>query len=104
LTQPALFGAGVDPATGVDLATVIVNPDIGLNGRLAWELLEAVNDATRAVGAESGVPVVDLAAHLEKDSRLFDGFLTLSEAGAEEVALRVGEVLLPRVKNRRGRP
>jgi GDSL-like Lipase/Acylhydrolase family len=103
LTQPALFGAGVDPATGVDLATVIVNPDIGLNGRLAWELLEAVNDATRAVGAESGVPVVDLAAHLEKDSRLFDGFLTLSEAGAEEVALRVGEALLPRMKDRRGR-
>jgi hypothetical protein len=49
------------------------------------------------------VPVVDLAAHLEKDSRLFDGFLTLSEAGAEEVALRVGEALLPRMKDRRGR-
>jgi GDSL-like Lipase/Acylhydrolase family len=104
LTQPALFGPGLDPATGIDLKTVIVNPDTGINGGLAWEMLEEVNEATRAVGAEAGVPVVDLAARLEKDSRLFDGFLTFSEAGADEAARQVAEALLPHLKTRPALP
>lgn len=104
LTQPALFGAQTDPATGVDLATVVVNADARINGALAWELLELVNGVTRDVGQETETAVVDLANELPKDSRLFLDFLRFSDAGAEEVARRVdaglGPQLLARAKRR----
>jgi len=101
VTQPALFGGGVDPSTGVDLGTVLVQEDERINGDLAWELLELVNGATRKAGRESGVLVVDLAAGFPKDSRLFDDFLRFSEAGAEEVARRIAEALSPRLAGAR---
>jgi hypothetical protein len=99
LTQPALFGPAIDEATGVDLGTVIVNPDLWISGRLAWQLLELMNRVTRDVGSEIGVPVVDLALGLRKDSRLFDGFLTLSDAGATVMAGHIAQVITPYLKD-----
>jgi hypothetical protein len=101
ITQPALFGPGVDRATGVDLAALIVSADAGLLGRLAWEMLELTNQSTREVAAETRVPIVDLATSLPKDSRLFDGLLAFSDAGAEEVSRQVEEALR-RQLDRRG--
>jgi len=66
VTQPLLYGAGVDPTTGADLATVRIR-DLG--GSTAWRLMERYNDVTRRLGRVADVPVIDLAAEMPKDSR-----------------------------------
>jgi lysophospholipase L1-like esterase len=83
ITQPALFGDGVDPTTCVDLRTV--QSSGGANGLLDWRLLELYNDATRRVGAASRVGVIDLARELPKDSRYFYDFMHFSNEGAQLV-------------------
>jgi hypothetical protein len=45
LTQPLLFGQGVDPKTGINLATHRVSEQ--MNGQLYWKKLELYNEATR---------------------------------------------------------
>jgi hypothetical protein len=87
VTQPALFGEGVDPATGLDLPTVRVC-DRG-NGALEWRLLELTNDTTRRVASSHNVLLIDLARKLPKDSRLYYDLMHYSNAGA----VRVGEIV-----------
>ena len=86
LTQPALYGPAVDDATGIDLGFIEVDPEDGVNGRLAWKILEAYNDVVREVGRAEGVPVVDLARRLPKSSRLFYDFVHFTNEGAAAVA------------------
>jgi lysophospholipase L1-like esterase len=93
MTQPALFGEGVDPETGVQLATVQVNGRG--NGHLEWRLLEQVNDVTRRVAQERQVLLVDLARELPKDSRFFYDFLHFTNAGSERVGGIVAAALAP---------
>lgn len=92
LTQPVLYGGGVDDQTGVNLETVDVR---GLNGEVMWEVLELYNDATRDVGARQGVHVIDLARSLEKSSRFFYDFHHFTTEGAERVAKLVYDSLCP---------
>jgi hypothetical protein len=87
VTQPALFGDSVDPVTGVDLSVVQVSGRG--NGHLEWRLLEEVNDVTRAVAAEHGLLLIDLARLLPKDSRYFYDFLHFTNEGSR----RVGEIV-----------
>jgi lysophospholipase L1-like esterase len=91
ITQPALFGDTVDPATGVNLSTVQVNGRG--NGTLEWKLLERYNDVTRDVGRDHGVLVVDLARELPKDSRFFYDFLHFTNEGS----VVVGDIVFRRV-------
>jgi lysophospholipase L1-like esterase len=86
LTQPALYGPGIDDLTGVDLGTIEVDPHDGTSGFVAWATLEAYNDVLREVGRAEGVTVVDLARRLPKSSRLFYDFVHFTSAGAAEVA------------------
>jgi lysophospholipase L1-like esterase len=97
VTQPALYGEGVDDVTGVDLAKVTVDndPEHLLNGSLAWRVLELYNDAARELGAEEKVFVVDLARRLPKSSRYFYDFIHFTNEGAAEVGARVAEDLCP---------
>jgi lysophospholipase L1-like esterase len=90
VTQPALFGEAIDPATGVDLRTL--QSSGGANGLLDWRLLDLYNDATRRVGREAGVLVIDLARELPKDSRLFYDYLHFTNEGA----VRVGDIVFAR--------
>ncbi len=90
-TQPALFGPGLDPETGVDLAEVKVNGRG--NGDLEWRLLELYNDTTRRVAGGEGAFVIDLARRLPKSSRLFYDFLHYTNEGAEAVGTLVGDAL-----------
>jgi lysophospholipase L1-like esterase len=83
VTQPALFGEAVDPATGVDLATVQVNGRG--NGSLEWRVLEMYNDVTRRVAGEERADLIDLARELPKDSRFFYDFLHFTNEGADRV-------------------
>lgn len=84
LTQPALYGDGLDPDTGLDLATVQTGG--GLTGHMAWARLEAYNDVTRRVARAEGAELVDLAAALPKRSAFFYDFIHFSNAGNEAVA------------------
>lgn len=84
MTQPALYGNGPDPATGVDLSHRRVN--VFGTGAAAWRSLELYNAATRAVGASRHVLVIDLARELPKDSRRFYDLVHFSKAGAADVA------------------
>lgn len=91
ITQPALFGDVVDPATGVDLSRKQVNGRG--NGRLEWLLLEMYNDVTRRVASEDHVLLIDLAKAMPKDSRLFYDFLHFTNQGAETVGSIVAAAL-----------
>jgi lysophospholipase L1-like esterase len=90
ITQPALFGEAMDPATGVDLRTL--QSSGGANGLLDWRLLDLYNDVTRRVGREAGVLVIDLAHELPKDSRLFYDYVHFTNDGA----VRVGDIVFTR--------
>jgi len=83
VTQPGLYGPAVDDVTGIDLATIERN---GIDGGLAWEILELYNEETRVVGTEEGLLVVDLARSLPKSSRLFYDLVHYTNEGAVEIA------------------
>ena len=83
MTQPALYGEGVDKTTGVDLARIEALPT--LNGETAWGILELYNETTRKIANDRQLLLVDLAHELPKDSRFFYDFLHYTNAGAREV-------------------
>lgn len=83
ITQPALFGPGIDPETGVDLARVAVGK---YNGSLQWQILEIYNDVTREVAKAEGVTLIDLAREMGRSSRFYYDYYHFTNDGAEEVA------------------
>ncbi len=86
VTQPALFGEGADPATGVDLGPLVF---ARVTSSEMWRVIEIYNDVTRSVGSEENVLVVDLARLLPKDSAYFYDWMHFTNEGA----LRVAEIL-----------
>ncbi len=100
VTQPALFGDVVDPATAVNLAEVQVNGRG--NGHLEWRLLERVNTQTRRVANESGILLIDLAAELPKDSTYFYDFLHFTNEGSTRVGQIVASHLIPHLRQKLG--
>lgn len=96
VTQANLFGSGTDPITGTDLALYPVDAkDSGLNGALIWKILERYNDVVRAVGAEKGAPVIDLARMMPKNSLYFYDMSHFTNEGAREVAELMARKLIP---------
>jgi hypothetical protein len=91
VTQPTLYGPAIDDETGIDLGRIAVSPDEGVNGALAWEILELYNDVIRDMEKREGVFVIDLARLLPKSSRLFYDFIHLTPQGSE----RVAEIVAP---------
>ena len=100
VTQPALYGNVVDPATKVFLGTLEVDADQQIYGGLAWSLLEAYNDVVRDVAGRRGVLVIDLARELPKDSRLFYDFVHFNNDGSRAVAEIVARHLCPFLASR----
>jgi GDSL-like Lipase/Acylhydrolase family len=84
VTQPDQFGYGRDPVTGADLAAFPV--DSSVNGALLWEMLERYNDVVRGMCAERGLPMIDLARQMPKNSLYFYDMSHFTNAGAGEVA------------------
>ncbi len=84
ITQPTLYGPGIDPATGVDLGQVRLGEN--LNGALMAAVVELYNDTLRQVGAAEQVPVIDLARQMPRDSVYYYDFLHYTEPGARKVA------------------
>jgi lysophospholipase L1-like esterase len=68
VTQPMLWGQGIDDMTGVDLAKVKLP---GGNGETIWRILEKYNDVTRAVCEGRKLTCIDLARAMPKGRRFF---------------------------------
>ena len=86
VTQPSLYGPGIDDETGIDLGRIAVSPDEAVNGALAWEILELYNDVLREVGKREGLVVIDVARLLPRSSRYFYDFMHFTPEGSERVA------------------
>ena len=91
VTQPALYGYAIDDITGIDLSKMILSEgngeiNVGLTGSAGWEILELYNQATKAVGQEKGVLVIDLASEMPKSSRYYYDFVHFTKEGAEKAA------------------
>ena len=96
MTQPNQFGVGRDPLTGADLELYPTDgSDQEMNGKLIWEILERYNDVVRSVCKEKGVPLIDLAQLLPKNSLYFYDMSHFTNRGAFEVAEIVGTCLTP---------
>jgi lysophospholipase L1-like esterase len=93
LTQPVLYGEGVEKAGGLDLSQRLVAKD--MDGATAWQVLELYNNVTREVGRERGVLVIDLAWEMPKNSTYFYDFMHYTNAGAARLADIVGAKLTP---------
>ncbi|OSM00093.1 SGNH/GDSL hydrolase family protein [Magnetofaba australis] len=94
MTQPALFGCGVDPVTGVDLATLKQGP---IDGCLKWRILDGYNDVVRRVGKQHHVLVIDLAQQLPHSSGVFYDWYHFNREGSRQVAQIVTRQLQPLV-------
>ena len=92
LTQPALYGSGIDEVSGVDLAHVKFTT---VNGATAWSVLELFNQKVRDIAASEGAFVIDLAMLLPKSTRYFYDWGHFNLVGAERVAQIVYEELCP---------
>ena len=94
MTQPALFGPGRDVATGLDLGRTS-HPDVTgtIDGATRWAVLEAYNDAVRALARERGVALIDLARAMPKDSRLYYDWIHLNKSGQAALARIVSDRL-----------
>ena len=86
ITQPAMWGYGVDPVTGSDL---------GPASAFFWDRLELYNDVTRQVGKQRSIPVIDLASEMPKLSTYYYDWFHFSPAGAAKVAEIVATGLTP---------
>lgn len=83
MTQPALFGPGIDPVTGADLAGMAVEGDVGYD---AWALLELYNETTRSICREMNVYLIDLAKEMPKNSAYYYDHLHYTIEGSQKVA------------------
>ena len=92
ITQPTLYGPGVDPVTGVDLEVVKVGDK---NGRFMFQAIDLYNGVTRQVAQTNGALLIDLARELPRDSAFYYDFLHYTEPGAAAVAGIVARRLEP---------
>ena len=92
VTQPALFGNGIDGSSGVDLRTVPVS---GVSGQRAWDVLELYNQVTRKVGERNQALVIDLASKLEKNARYYYDYIHFTNDGSAMVGELIWEELCP---------
>jgi lysophospholipase L1-like esterase len=92
ITQPTLYGPGVDPVTGVDLEAVKVGDS---NGRLMFQVIDLYNGVTRQVAQKDGALLIDLARELPRNSAYYYDYLHYTEAGARAVAGVVDAQLSP---------
>jgi lysophospholipase L1-like esterase len=98
LTQPNLFGYGIDSLSGANLERYPIAGDDSLNGGLIWKMLEEYNDVTRSVCREKKLPLIDLAHLMPKNSLYYYDMSHFTNAGASEVARLVDRALVPILK------
>lgn len=98
ITQPALYGKGIDDVTGVNLETIKINS--GSNGYRQWKGLEKYNDVLRQAGRDEHVLVIDLAEKMPHSSADYYDFVHYTNAGARKVAEIIFADLYPFLSSR----
>lgn len=93
ITQPDLYGYGVDSVTKADLA--IAKIEDGMNGKLMWQLLEVYNSKTKQIGDSKNVAVIDLAHEMPKNSWYYYDHSHFTNEGA----LKVAEIVALKLKS-----
>jgi lysophospholipase L1-like esterase len=93
ITQPTLYGPGVDPVTGVNLATIRLGNH--LNGELMFKIVNLYNDVTRQEAQKNRVLLIDLAQEMPRNSAYYYDYLHYTEPGAAEVAAIIDRHLAP---------
>lgn len=83
LTQPLLFGEGIDPRTGLDLVKYQFHIFSGLQNS---QKLELYNQTVRQVCVESQTQRIDLAKLLPKDSKYFFDDMHFSDTGCQKIS------------------
>lgn len=89
ITQPGLYGKGVDSITGVNLTMAKVED--GMNGELLESLLGLYNNKVIDVCRTKAIPFIDLAAMMPKNSLYYYDQTHFTNEGAELVARLVEE-------------
>jgi lysophospholipase L1-like esterase len=92
VTQPVLYGEGLDEALNVNLENVAVADS---DGSTQWKLLQQYNKVTTEVGSELGVPVIGLGEQLPKLSQFYYDLIHYNNHGAAQVASLIAEDLAP---------
>lgn len=87
ITQPLLYGSGIDPISGIDLSKAKVS-DVE-NGKLYWDKLELYNQVMRDLCNENKIPVLDLAKLMPKSSAYFFDPMHFTNEGS----ILVGKIL-----------
>lgn len=84
VSQPALFGKGIDPVTGADLEKHRIDNET--NGLLWWKELSLYNEVTRSVAGRNGLFFIDLARQMPKSSLYFYDMVHFTNEGAAKVS------------------
>jgi lysophospholipase L1-like esterase len=84
ITQPILYGDGIDSLSGVNLETIEFRA--GYNGLLTWRILEGYNDVTRRLARQNAVPLIDLAKEMPKNSLYFYDICHFTNEGCKQVS------------------
>jgi lysophospholipase L1-like esterase len=93
ITQPTLYGPGIDPVTGVDLSTIKVQDHF--NGLMMFDFIELYNSVTRQIAQKDRILMIDLAREMPRNSSYYYDFLHYTEPGAAEVAAIIDRNLAP---------
>lgn len=84
ITQPNLYGEGIDSLTNANLATARLGGNI--NGSLMWQILQVYNMRTKEVCNRNSVNVIDLAQHMPKNSWYYYDKSHYTKEGSRKVA------------------
>jgi len=89
ITQPALYGNVMDSTTRIFMGNRMLD---GFDCATDWAVLELYNNEVRNLRT-SGIPVIDLAVAMPKDSKYYYDFIHYTNAGAEKVASLLSDSL-----------
>ena len=93
VTQPAVYGFGIDEVTGIDLGEIPISDftedGVVRKGSDKWMLLQKYNNVTREVANEFNIPLIDLANEMPKNTKYYYDYIHFTEEGAQ----KVGEIL-----------
>ncbi|MCP9756933.1 hypothetical protein EGI26_17345 [Lacihabitans sp. CCS-44] len=83
VTQPLLFGEGIDPTSGIDLGNYEI---YNMSGIQYFQKLEIYNQTVRELCEKQNLKCIDLAKLLPKDSKYFFDDMHFSDAGCEKIS------------------
>ncbi|OYU67969.1 MAG: hypothetical protein CFE22_01260 [Cytophagaceae bacterium BCCC1] len=92
ITQPLLFGEGIDPTSGIDLGSYEV---YNMSGKQYFQKLEMYNQTLSDLCKEQNIKCIDLAKLLPKDSKYFFDDMHFSDSGC----VKVSEIIAENWKN-----